>query len=315
MTVRRRSLLTLTTIGLASALVWPLVGGMTVAQGQEKPIVIKRAHAGSYRHSFTKPIFILGLGSDAGAPKYGRGGGITSGRADSIHIIAINPVQKKATIVGIPRDSYVDLACGGKNKINAGMLSGVKCMVDTVEQMSGGRLRFDYYMAGSFESLEKMVNDLGGVPVTVEPGLGSARRVLKDHSSRSTGIRTGKTVLKGPQALAYSRNRHDYGRGDFDRTVHQGQVLIGSLTKARELVELDPGKTLTFIRSIFKNCRVDIPLTEAFRLGLMALQIQPSDVKNTFLDGTTGTTSAGSSVLLFNPQPLLANVADDAIIN
>jgi LCP family protein required for cell wall assembly len=315
MSPRRKTVLFLTTLGLASALVWPLVGGMTVASGQEKPIVIHRAHSGSFRHAFTKPIFILGLGSDAGAPKYGRGGGITSGRADSIHIIAINPALKKATIVGIPRDSYVDLACGGKNKINAGMLSGVQCMVDTVEAMSGGRLKFDYYMAGSFESLEKMINDLGGVPVDVERGLGSSRRVLQDHASRARGIRTGKTILKGPQALAYSRDRHDYGRGDFDRTVHQGQVMMGALTKARTLVEANPGKTLTFLRSIFRNVRLDIPLVEAFRLGLMALEISPSDVKNTFLDGTTGTTSAGSSVLLFNPQPLLANVADDAIIN
>jgi anionic cell wall polymer biosynthesis LytR-Cps2A-Psr (LCP) family protein len=122
-------------------------------------------------------------------------------------------------------------------------------------------------------------------------------------------------TLNGPQALAYSRNRHDYGRGDFDRTIHQGQVLVGALTKARTLVDANPGKTMTFLRTIFKNVRLDIPLAEAFRLGLLALQISPSDVKNTLLDGTTGTTSAGSSVLLFNPQPLLANVADDAIIN
>lgn len=315
MSSRRRSFLILTTLGLASALVWSLVGGMSVASGQEKPIVIKRAHSGTFRHSFTKPIFILGLGSDAGAPKYGRGGGITSGRADSIHIIAINPTLKKATIVGIPRDSYVDLACGGNNKINAGLLSGVQCMVDTVEAMSGNLITFDYYMAGSFESLEKMVNDLGGVPVAVERGLGSARRVLQDRASRSRGIRTGNTVLNGPQAVAYARNRHDYGRGDFDRTVHQGQVLVGALAKARTLVDRDPGKTLTFMRSIFRNVRLDIPLVEAFRLGLLALEISPSDVKNTLLDGTTGTTSAGSSVLLFNPRPLLANLADDAIIN
>ena len=311
----RRSFLVLMAFALASALVWTLVGGMSIASGQEKPIVIKRAHAGSFRHSFTKPIFILGIGSDAGAPKYGRGGGITSGRADSIHIIAINPTQKKATIVGIPRDAYVDLACGGNNKINAALLSGVQCVVDTVEAMSGNRLKFDYYMAGSFESLEKTVNDLGGIPVNVERGLGSARRVLQDGASRSQGIRTGNTVLKGPQAVAYSRNRHDYGRGDFDRTIHQGQVIVGSLTKARTLVAKDPGKTLTFIRTLFRNVRLDIPLSEAFRLGLLGLQIDPSDVKNTLLDGTTGTTSAGSSVLLFNPVPLLANVADDAIIN
>jgi LCP family protein required for cell wall assembly len=313
----RRKLLAFPVLGLAASIVWTLVGGMSVASGQEKPLSIHRAHEGSYRKPYGEPIFILALGSDAGAPKYGRGGSYGSGRADSIHIIAINPVLKKATLVGIPRDSYVKLSCGGQNKINAGLqFGGAKCMVDTVEALSGGRISFDYYVLGGFQSVENAVNDLGGVPVNVERGdVSGSSRVLKDHNSRANGIRTGQNVLNGHDALAYSRDRHDYGRGDFDRTIHQGQVFVGGLTKARALVATDPGKTLSFLRTVFKNVRTDIPLVEAFHLGLLALQISPSDVTNTLLDGTTGTTSAGSSVLLVNPRRILDNVADDAIID
>jgi polyisoprenyl-teichoic acid--peptidoglycan teichoic acid transferase len=309
MTSPRRKLLLFPAMGLAAALAWQLVGGITTASGQEKPIVIRRAHAGSFRPSFTKPIFILALGTDNASPRYGRGGRVERGRTDSIHIIAINPVKKKATIVGIPRDSDVQLACGGKGKINAAQVfGGTDCIIKTVENLSAGRIRFDYYLLGSFTNLETMVNDLGGVPVNVEPGIGSSRRVLQDTSSKARGTRVGRQTLDGFHALAYSRNRHDYGRGDFDRTRHQGQVIIGGLTKARELAAKDPGKTLLFLRSIIRNTKNDIPLVEAFRLGLLALQIKPSDVTNTFLDGT-------DSVILFDPRPLLNNVADDAIIN
>jgi LCP family protein required for cell wall assembly len=313
---RKRFVASFLAIGLAASVVWVVVGDVTIASGQDKPIEIHRAHAGSYGPTFTKPIFILALGSDSGSHIYHRGGTAERGRSDSIHIIAINPVLKKATIVGIPRDSYVPLACGGTNKINAAMFfGGPNCIVKTVENLSGGAIHFDYYMVGSFDSLQHMIDDLGGVPVNVEPGLKAARRVLQDKNSKARGIRVGLDTLNGHDALAYSRDRHDYARGDFDRTRHQGQVLLGSLTKARQLVAADPGKTLLFLRSIFANVKTDIPLLEAFKLGLLALQIPPRSVRVTLLDGGTGTTSAGSSVLLNNPLPLLRNVADDAIID
>jgi anionic cell wall polymer biosynthesis LytR-Cps2A-Psr (LCP) family protein len=146
-----------------------------------------------------------------------------------------------------------------------------------------------------------MVNSLGGVPVNIPQN-------LNDRNSRAKGIRKGLHTLNGHDALAFSRDRHDFGRGDFERTVHQGQVMLGGLTKARQLVAKDPGKTLGFLRTVFKETHNDIPLLEAFRLGLLMLQIKPADVTNTFLDGT-------DSVDLFDPRPLLNNVADDAIIN
>ena len=178
--------------GLPAPLAWTTVGGVTVAQSQEKPIVINRAHAGSHRPSFDKPIFVLALGSDAGSPKYNRGGTMHRGRADSIQIIAIEPKLKKASIVGIPRDSYVPVTCSGQTKINAGLFfGGPECMVSTVERLvrsAGGpaTFTFDYYMVGGFEHLANMVNDLGGIPVNVDvrherPGFEgrTSRRVLQ----------------------------------------------------------------------------------------------------------------------------------------
>jgi len=315
----RRKLLALgTAITIAAGVCWTVVGGLSVAQGQTKPIEIHRAHNGSFRPNFDKPIFILAIGSDSGSKLFHRGGTPQHGRSDSIHIIAINPKLKKATVVGIPRDSYVPIACGSSpNKINASMFfGGPECLVKTIENMSGGALRFDYYMVGGFDNLINMVNDIGGVNVTVDPGLGASKHHLQDHNSRAKGIKvSASTHLNGYDALAYSRDRHDYGRGDFDRTRHQGLVLIGGLQQARKLVKTDPGKTLTFLRSIFKNVKTDISLTEAFKLGLLALEVSPGDVTNTFLDGGTGSTPAGSSVLLNDPKPLLRNVADDAVID
>jgi LCP family protein required for cell wall assembly len=311
---RRRSLVILLTLALAGALAWTTVGGVTVAQSQEKPIVISRAHAGSHRPSFDKPIFVLALGSDAGSPKYKRGGKVQSGRADSIHIIAIEPKLKKASIVGIPRDSYVPVTCFNRpTKITGGLFfGGPECMISTVERLvrdHGGpaTFKFDYYMLAGFEHLANMVNDLGGIPVNVP-------YAMNDQASRAN-LKKGPQTLNGADAVAMSRNRKDAPLGDLSRSENQGLVMIGGLTKARALVAKDPSKTLEFVRSIFANVKMNIPLVDAFRLGLVLLQIAPKDVTNVVPRADTGTTDAGSSVILDERSyRVYRDVADDGVL-
>ena len=310
---RRRTIVIMSALALSAALAWTAVGGMTVAQSQEKPIVINRAHAGAHRPSFDRPIFILALGSDSGSPAYNRGGTMHRGRADSIHIVAIEPRLKKASIVGIPRDSFVPLTCGGQQKINAGMFfGGPECMVGTIERLvrdHGGpsNFKFDYYMVTGFEQFSGMVKDIGGVTFNVPFN-------MNDNASR-TNLRRGVQQLNGPEALGVARNRHDAPKGDFTRSENQGLLMIAGLSKARSLSAKDPGATLTFLRSIFKNTRLTIPLAEAFRLGLAVLQIAPKDVTNIVPPADTGNTSAGSSVILDERSyRVYRDIADDGVL-
>src|SRR4029453_14127253 len=64
----------------------------------------------------SKPIYVLVIGSDARPDQ-----AVESQRADSIHILSINPAEHKAAIVGIPRDSYVGIPAAGTNKINTAL--------------------------------------------------------------------------------------------------------------------------------------------------------------------------------------------------
>jgi anionic cell wall polymer biosynthesis LytR-Cps2A-Psr (LCP) family protein len=63
--------------------------------------------------------WILALGSDArpGQP-------VLRSRADAIQLVGINAKTGTGVIIGIPRDTYVNIPGHGSDKINAGMVSG-----------------------------------------------------------------------------------------------------------------------------------------------------------------------------------------------
>ena len=159
--MRRRLVATLASLAAG-------VAGLGVATLQATPaasvplLQIGKAHA-EFAPSLqgNKPIFILVLGSDSrpGTP-------LEQGLCDSIHILGINPEAKRATLVGIPRDSYVPLATGGTNKINVALAQGgAKGMIATVEDLTG--VTFDYYVLTGFDGIKRIFDALGGLKIDV----------------------------------------------------------------------------------------------------------------------------------------------------
>src|SRR6185437_2762309 len=108
-----------------------------------------------------RPLFILVLGSDArpGEP-------ILRERSDSIHIIGVNKERTKATILGFPRDSWVNIPGHGTTKINAAMqFGGPDLMVKTIENLTG--VHIDFWMLTSFNGIQRMVEGIKGLYVNV----------------------------------------------------------------------------------------------------------------------------------------------------
>ena len=109
----------------------------------------------------TEPIFILFLGSDAreGEP-------VDGSRSDSIHLVGINPAKHRATVLGFPRDSWVDIPGQGSDKINSAMFyGGPESTVKTIESITG--ITIDYYALTSFRGFTETVNGIGGLVVDV----------------------------------------------------------------------------------------------------------------------------------------------------
>ena len=167
----------------------------------------------------SKPIYVLVIGSDARPDQ-----AVESQRADSLHILSINPAEHRATIVGIPRDAYVEIPGVGQNKINAALFyGGPDLVVQTVEQLTG--LKMDYWAMTGFASFEQMVDDVDGLVVDVP-------FAMSDEASRAF-FDPAVQRLDGDNALAFARNRHDLPAGDFGRSENQGRLMVAALPSSR----------------------------------------------------------------------------------
>jgi LCP family protein required for cell wall assembly len=232
---------------------------------------------------------------------------VTETRADSIHILAINPAKQKATIVGFPRDSYVSIPDVGTDKINAAMAyGGPELVVKTVESLTG--LTMDYWALTWFQGFSRMIKDVGGLSMDVPFDV--------VDSYAEADLSAGRQILTGPDALAFARTRHALPSGDFGRSENQGRLMIAAIAQFRKEFAKDPGAILTWIGAGLRNARTDVPLDELMALAFTGAMLNPKHVVNVVLPGSTGFVGDVSVVNLDQSvlQTISADLADDGLL-
>jgi LCP family protein required for cell wall assembly len=268
----------------------------TPSAGAAPYFQLQQAHAG-YVPALdgSEPIFLLVLGSDARP-----GEEITGQRADSIHLLAINPAKGKGTIVGFPRDSWVEIPGYGTNKINAAMTAGgPQLVVETVESLMG--VTIDYWALTWFEGFQAMVNDVDGLTVDVPFD-------VYDHYAHAQ-IDAGKQVLSGRDALAFARARHALPQGDFGRSENQGLLIQSALAQFDKEFTSDASRMLEWVGAGLRNMRTDVGMDELMSLAFTASTLNPNKVANIVLPGSTGM-AGGISIVNLDQAALQAIAAD-----
>jgi LCP family protein required for cell wall assembly len=282
------------------------VSGLGVATLQATPAAsvplmqIGDAHA-EYGPSLagSKPIFILILGSDSRP-----GTALEDGLCDSIHILGINPKTKRATLVGIPRDSYVPIASGGTNKINVALSQGgPQGMVATVENLTG--ITFDYYLLTGFTGMTQIFDALGGLRIDIPYSF---------EGFENTDFTEGRSTMTGAEALEYSRTRKSLSHGDFDRSMNQGRILLAAFSQFRAEFRKDPAALFQWIGAGMRNVSTDLPLDELLTLAFTSWKIRPARLTNRVAVGSIGTAGGASIVNLPSPHPVFQDVAADGFV-
>ena len=212
------------------------------------------------------PITILVLGIDSTIKDIST---VTSFNADSIMLITFNPRTYNATILSIPRDTYVPISCYNnlESKITHSGWNGENCVISTLENWMG--LTIDYYVKVNFTAVVSLVDEIGGIQVNVPYSFceQDSQRRWRDNT---VYVEKGIQTLNGEQALALSRNRHpnprcgakwtNYYSDDIIRGENQQMVLNAILNKMIKNLSIEKSKSILNI--IGKNVDTNMKVNE-----------------------------------------------------
>jgi polyisoprenyl-teichoic acid--peptidoglycan teichoic acid transferase len=139
---------------------------------------------------------------------------------DTVMFAHLDVTRRSATLVSIPRDTWVTIPKQGPMKINAAYaFGGAHATARAVSKLLGG-VPIDAIVALQPDGAAKIVDAMGGLDVNVDEDMD-----YDDNSGElHIHLRKGEQHLTGDQVAGYVRFRHDPA-SDFGRVKRQQQVL------------------------------------------------------------------------------------------
>ena len=227
-------------------------------------------------------------------------GGVGGLRSDTMMILRVEPGAERASLLSLPRDLWVPLASGGKQRINSAIQNGGPGeLIDTIEQYFG--IPIHHYVQVDFAGFQELVDVIDGVTVYFPSPARDTRSGLDVDSS-------GCVTLDGRQALSYVRSRH-YERyvderwrtdpsGDLGRISRQQDFIIRALHRAVAQGGRNPLTLDRLVDAGLATVTVDDLLTadDIIRLGRAFRSFDPGSLITYSLPTRAG--SAGAAAVL-----------------
>ena len=171
-------------------------------------------------------IYVSGISSDDGADSELSDRGLSD-----VNILAVvNPETRQILLVTTPRDSYINITGPdgrkGYDKLTHAGNYGVEASMETLEDLYG--VNIDYYVKINFSGCVAVVDALGGITIDseIEFTCGQDASPIPYHFVK------GENECDGEMAVAFSRERHAFLAGDFQRGRNQTAAIKAILQKA-----------------------------------------------------------------------------------
>ena len=252
-------------------------------------------------------VTILLLGLDYRDWESGSG----ASRSDTMILVTLDPLNKTAGILSVPRDMWVPIPGFKHGKINTAYYlgeayklpgGGPGLAVKTVEQFLG--VPINYYAQIDFEAFVKFIDEIGGVKIDVPDKI--TVDLLGDNNTKT--LKPGVQVLPGEWALAYARARHTEG-GDFDRANRQQQVILGIRDRILSFNMLPTliAKAPTLYSQLSSGIHTNLTLDDAIKLALAAQDVKKEDITQGVINQryvTFGTSPDNLSILIPIPDKI-----------
>ena len=147
----------------------------------------------------------------------------TKSRSDVNILAVVNRQTRQVLLVTTPRDFYVPLSIseGIPDKLTHAGIYGIEVSMDTIEMIYN--VSIDYYVRVNFTGFMDIIDELGGIDVESQYAFSTA--MYPNYYSYSQGT----NHLYGAAALAFARERHSFGDGDFQRGRNQMAVIKGMI--------------------------------------------------------------------------------------
>jgi LCP family protein required for cell wall assembly len=209
---------------------------------------------------------------------------------DTIMIMSLDTKNKKVALLSLPRDFYANIS--GTNystKLNSiyqygiNNQEGVEPLKKTVEEITG--IPIHYFIVLDFEGFKKIINDIGGINVSVERDIYDPRYPGPNYSYETFEIKKGIYLMNGDTALKYVRERHDDPEGDFGRAKRQQQIMQTVKNKVFSLKTLlNPLALNNLLTDLGDNVKTDIQLNEITGFLDISKKYDTQNITNAVVD-------------------------------
>ena len=209
---------------------------------------------------------------------------------DTIMLMSIDTRDLKVGLLSLPRDLFAGIPDANyQTKINQiyqyGLKnnSGVKPIKDTVASITG--LPIHYFFIVDFEGFKKVIDNIGGVNITVERDIYDARYPGPNYSYEIFEMKKGLHHMDGETALKYARMRHDDPEGDFGRARRQQQVIQAAKNRIFSLQTFfSPIALNNLLDTLGDHVKTNVTLAEIESFVALSRKLDTENVNNVVVD-------------------------------
>lgn len=250
---------------LAAIVTLAVFAGRTDVADGEKAVVSLDATESD--RAYARPYTLLISGRDSAA-----------GLSDALMLVRVESMNKRATVLQIPRDTYAEYTENSYKKINgaAASLGGMAQLCAFLSEAFG--IEINGYVSVDMEALPSLVDSVGGVDIELDEPL----EYNDPEQNLSINLPAGKQKLDGKTALHFLRYRSGYVRGDIGRMDAQ-KIFLAAL--GRRVRGLDAIELALLASAMLPNIDTNVTLPQALSLVSSVSKIPDENIVLVTLSG------------------------------